>query len=104
MVHSEVDVDVSVFLGFQSQIIDFKSAFSQAYIPSGEPVFIEITRYFRSNGGQGDVVLRLKKILYVQAEAKCLWYEKEPIGLISKPDLNKRKMYKMIMQTAEPDS
>ena len=46
-------------LGLQSQIIDFKNAFSQAYIPSGEPVFVELTRYFKSNGGQNDVVLKL---------------------------------------------
>ena len=29
-------------LGFQRQIIDFTNACAQAYIPSGEPVFIEI--------------------------------------------------------------
>ena len=31
---------------------------------------------FKSYGGQHDVVLKLKKILYVQAEAAHLWYEK----------------------------
>ena len=55
-------------LGLLSQIIDFKNAFAQAYIPSEEPVFIDLPRYFKSDGGQHDVVLVLKKILYVQAE------------------------------------
>ena len=50
--------------------------FFQAYIPSGEPVFIELPRYLNSDGGQHDVVLKLKKSLYGQAEAACLWYEK----------------------------
>ena len=59
-------------LGFQSQSIDFTNAFSQADIPSGEPVFVELTRYFNSDGGQHDVVLKLKKILYGQAEAARL--------------------------------
>ena len=51
-------------LGFQSQNIDFTNAFDQADIPSGEPVFIEIPRYFKSDGGQYDVVLKLKTSLY----------------------------------------
>ena len=63
-------------LGLQSQSIDFTNAFAQADIPIGEPVFIELPRDFKSDGGQGDVVLRLKKSLYVQAEASRLWYEK----------------------------
>ena len=62
-------------LGFQSQSIDFTNYFDQAYIPIGEPVFNELTRYFKSDGGQGDVVLILKKSLYGQAEAARLWYE-----------------------------
>ena len=45
-------------LGFQSQRIDFTNAFAQADIPSGEPVFIELPRDFKSDGGQNDVVLR----------------------------------------------
>ena len=36
-------------LGLQSQIIDFTNAFAQAYIPSGEPVFIELPRDFKSD-------------------------------------------------------
>ena len=62
-------------LGLQSQIIDFTNDFAQAYIPSGESLFIELTRDFKSDGGQGDVVLILKKILYDQAKAARLWYE-----------------------------
>ena len=49
-------------LGLQSQSIDFKNSFAQADIPSGETVFIEIPRDFKSDGGQHDDVLKLKKI------------------------------------------
>ena len=52
-------------IGFQSQSIDFTNAFAQAYITSGKPFFIELPRYFNSDGGKYDVVIRLKKILYV---------------------------------------
>ena len=38
-------------LGLQSRIVDFTNAFAQADIPSGEPVFIELSRYFNSDGG-----------------------------------------------------
>ena len=69
-------------LGLQSQSIDFTNAFAQAYIPSGEPVFIELPRYFKSDGGQYDVVLKLKKSLYGQAKAARLWYEKLRNGLL----------------------
>ena len=50
-------------LGFQSQSVDFKTSFYQADIPSGEPVFIELTRDFKSDGGQDDIILKLKKSL-----------------------------------------
>ena len=63
-------------LGLQSQSIDFTNAFAQEDIPSGEPVFIELTRDFKIDGGQHDVVIKLKKILYGQAKATRLWYEK----------------------------
>ena len=63
-------------IGLRSQSIDFTNAFAQADIPSGEPVFIELPKYFKSDGGQHNVVLKLKKILYGQAEAARLWYEK----------------------------
>ena len=45
-------------LDFKSQSIDFTNAFAQTYIPIGEPIFIELPRYFNSDGGQVDVVLR----------------------------------------------
>ena len=61
-------------IGLQSQSIDFMNDFAQADIPSGEPVFIELPRDFKSDGGQHDVVLKLKKILYGQAKAARLWY------------------------------
>ena len=56
-------------IGLQSQIIDFTNVLAQAYIPSGNPVFIELTRYFKSKGKQCDVVLMLNKSLYVQSKA-----------------------------------
>ena len=62
-------------IGLQSQSIDFTNAFAQAYIPSGETVFIEIPWDFKSDGVQHGVVLKLKKILYGQAEAARLWYK-----------------------------
>ena len=63
-------------LGLQSQIIDLTNAFAQAYIPSGEPVFIELPRDFKSDGGQHDVVFKLNKSLYGQVKAARLCYEK----------------------------
>ena len=61
MGHSEVDVDFQCSIGLQSQSIDFTNAFVKEYILSGDPVFIELSRYFKSDGGQCDVVIRLKK-------------------------------------------
>ena len=60
---------------FHSQSIDFVNAFSWADIPSGEPVSIELPRYFKSYVRQCDVVIRLNKSLYCQAKATRLWYE-----------------------------
>ena len=60
-------------IGLQSKSTDFPNAFAQADITSGEPVFIELPRDFRSDGGQHDVVLKLKKIIYGQAKAARLW-------------------------------
>ena len=39
---------------------------------------------FKSDGGQHDVVLKLKKSLYGQAEAARLWYEKLRNGLLER--------------------
>ena len=63
-------------LGLHIQSIDFTNAFSHTDIPSGDPVSIELPRDFNSYGGQDDIVLKLKKSLYGQAEAVRLWYEK----------------------------
>ena len=61
-------------LGLHIQSIDIKNAFAHADIPSGEPVSIELPRDFNSYGGQDDIVTKLKKSLYGQAEAARLWY------------------------------
>ena len=71
-------------LGLKSQNIDITNYFYHEDIPSGEPVFIEIPRDFKSDGGQCDFVIRLKKILYGQAKAACLWYEKLRNGLLDR--------------------
>ena len=71
-------------IGFQSQKIVFKNAFSTSDIPSGDPVLIDLPRDFKSNGEQYDVVLRLNKILYGQKEAVRLWYEKLGNGLLDR--------------------
>ena len=39
---------------------------------------------FKSDGGQHDVVLKLKRSLYGQAEAARLWYEKLRNGLLER--------------------
>ena len=72
--HNEVDV--------YFQRIEFTNAFDQAHIPSGDPVYIELPRDFKSDGGQFDVVLWLKKILYGQAKAIGIWYEFFRNGLL----------------------
>ena len=48
-------------LGLQRQSIDLTNAFAQADIPSGELVFIELSRYLKSDGRKHDVVIKLKK-------------------------------------------
>ena len=62
-------------IGLRSQSIDFTDSFAQVDIPIGDTLFIEIPRDFKSDGGQGDVVLRLKKIINGQAKAARLWYD-----------------------------
>ena len=39
---------------------------------------------FKSDGGQHDVVIKLKKSLYGKAEAARLWYEKLRNGLLER--------------------
>ena len=62
-------------LVLQSLIIDLTNSFSQENIPSGEPVFIELPRYLKSDGGKCDVVLRSSKSVYFQDESTRLWYK-----------------------------
>ena len=69
-------------LGLQSQSIDFTNVFDQEYITSGDPVFIGLIRYFKSDGGQCGVVIRLKKCIKVQAKYARLWYENLQNGLL----------------------
>ena len=71
-------------LVLQSQSIDFINSFAQEYIPSGQPVFIELSSDFNSDGGKDDVVLKLKKSLCGQVEAAGLWYEKLLNGLLDR--------------------
>ena len=71
-------------LGLQSQSIDIINSFVQADIPIGEPFFIELPRYFRSDGGQSDVVLGLNKSLYGQAEALSRRYENLRNGVLER--------------------
>ena len=45
-------------IGLHGQIINFTNAFSQEDILSGDPVFVELPRYFKSDGGKCDAVIR----------------------------------------------
>ena len=71
-------------INLKSQSIDFTNYFAQVDIPSGGPVFIELPRDLKSDGGHHDVVLKLNKILYGQAKAARLWYEKFLNGLLER--------------------
>ena len=71
-------------LGLKSQNIDITNYFYHEDITSGEPVFIELTRDFKSDREQHDVIFKLKKSLYGQAEAARLWYEKFRNGLLER--------------------
>ena len=71
-------------IGLKSQSIDFTNSFARADIPSGEPVFVELPMDFKNDEGQHDVVIKLKKILYVQAQAARLLYEKLRNGLLER--------------------
>ena len=71
-------------IGLQSQSIDLTNAFSKADILRWKPVFIELPRDFKSDREQDEVVLRLKKSLYGQAEAARLWYKKLRNGLLER--------------------
>ena len=66
----------------QSQSIEFKNTYSKADITCGEPLFIELTKDFNIDVEQHDVVLKLNKSLYCQAEDAWLWYENLQNGLL----------------------
>ena len=73
---------LNCILGLQIQSIDFTNDFAQEDIPSGESVFIELPRGFKSDVGQGDVVIISNKSLYGQSKAARLWYENLRNGLL----------------------
>ena len=75
---------LQIILGLQSQSIEFKNTFSQADIPCGEPVFIELPMDSNSYGVKGGVVLRLKKSLYGQARATRICDVKLQNGLLER--------------------
>ena len=58
--------NLQCIIGFQNQTIDFTNKFSQAYIKSGETVFIELPRDLKTDGVQCDVNIRLKKAYMVK--------------------------------------
>ena len=43
-------------IGFYSQSIDFANAFTQVYIPIGEPVFVGLPRGLNSDGRNFDIL------------------------------------------------
>ena len=73
VIHSEVNVDSVVDSIFAKTKYWLHKCHFSADIPIGDPVFIELTGYFKSDWGQFDDVLRLKKIIYGQAKATRLW-------------------------------
>ena len=82
MGHSEVDVDFSVYSRFvESNYWLHKRLFSGRYSKWGASLHWT-SQGFNSDGGQDDVVFKLKKILYGQAEAVRLWYEKLRNGFL----------------------
>ena len=60
--------------------IDFSNAFAQADIPKDKAVYIECPQGYEPPNGE-DMVLKLNKSLYGQAEAPRMWYEKLKKGL-----------------------
>ena len=71
-------------IGFHRQDIEFTNDFDHADITSGEPLLVEIYRYFNSDVEQHDDVLILKKRLYGQAKDAHIWYENLQIGLLDR--------------------
>ena len=84
MVHSEVYIDFAVYYRFAESNYLLQKCLWLGRYPNWDPVFIELTIDFKIYGGQGDVVLILKKSIYGQAEATRLWYEKLQNGLLER--------------------
>ena len=73
---------IQCIIGLQSQSIELTNDFDQVDIPGGKPVFVDLTRYFKSDVGQYDDGLILKKSLYGQAKSTRICYEKLRNGLL----------------------
>ena len=71
---------LTCILQLETLSVDFSNAFAQADIPNDSEVYIEVPKDFESVE-EKDIVLRLHKALYGQAEAPRLWYEKLKAGL-----------------------
>ena len=71
---------MSCLLNLTILSVDFSNAFAQADIPESQTVYIEPPQGFTSENGD-DIVLKLNKSLYGQAESPRLWYEKLKKGL-----------------------
>ena len=71
---------MSCLLNLTTLSVDFSNAFAQADIPESQTVYIEPPQGFTSENGD-DIVLKLNKSLYGQAESPRLWYEKLKEGL-----------------------
>ena len=71
---------MSCLLNLTTSSVDFSNAFAQADIPQSQTVYIEPPQGFTSENGD-DIVLKLNKSLYGQAESPRLWYEKLKKGL-----------------------
>ena len=71
---------MSCLLNLTTLSVDFSNAFAQADIPESQTVYIEPPQGFTSENGD-DIVLKLNKSLYGQAESPRLWYEKLKKGL-----------------------
>jgi histone deacetylase 1/2 len=59
--------------GWKSRQVDFTLAFCQS--PQKREVFMELPQYYRPDGQDSNVVLRLKKSLYGQMDSPKLFYE-----------------------------
>ena len=66
---------VSCLLNLTTLPVDFSNAFTQADILASQTVYIEPPQGVTSENGD-DIVLKLNKSLYGQAESPRLWYEK----------------------------